>query len=139
MNTAAFVIEDGVAIPARVLAGAGPRESMYPVDSLKEGQGFGVSLLTGDPEKDTAEAITKRARQKQSQFSSLARSRKITLVTRFFDGSEGNESPFKSVAAPCLGVWHGGPAKEKAQRKKKDSAAAVAPAPVVPAEETIEL
>lgn len=125
-----FEIEDGVAIPARTLPNAGPRESMYPLDNLQKGQGFAISLADA---KDGD--FSKASRQKQSQMSSLAKTRKISLITRFFDGSEGNESPFKSVAAPCLGVWHDGPAKEK---KAKPAPAPVdpnaqAPAPVPPA------
>ena len=121
MNSAVFVIEDNVAIPARVLPNAGPRESMYPIDKITQGQCFAVSLAEAKPGEDGTPDYGKLARQKQSQFSSLAKSRGISLVTRFFDGSEGNESPFKSMPAPCLGVWHDGPAKPKKERKKKDA------------------
>lgn len=132
MNPAVFIIEDNVAIPARVLPNAGPRESMYPIDQLVKGQGFAVSLANTKAGADGVVDYGKAARQKQSQFSSLARSRDISLVTRFFDGSEGNESPFKSTPAPALGVWHDGPAKAKKERKKKD-AAVTAAAPETPA------
>lgn len=120
-NTPVFTIEDGVAIPARTLPNAGPRESMYPLDSLKEGQAFAIPV-----------ADSKASRQKQSQMSSLAKTRGISLITRFFDGSEGNQSPFPSTPAPCLGVWHGGPAKEKKPRKSKADAADAPAAPAAP-------
>lgn len=144
MNNAVFVIEDNVAIPARVLPNAGPRESMYPIDKITQGQCFAVSLAEAKPGEDGTPDYGKLARQKQSQFSSLAKSRGISLVTRFFDGSEGNESPFKSMPAPCLGVWHDGPAKPKKEKKVKPAAEsatpeapateanATAPAPPVP-------
>lgn len=124
MNNAVFVIEDNVAIPARVLPNAGPRESMYPIDKITQGQCFAVSLAEAKNGEDGTPDYGKLARQKQSQFSSLAKSRGISLVTRFFDGSEGNESPFKSTPAPCLGVWHDGPAKPKKEKKVKPAAAA---------------
>ncbi len=112
-----FTIESGVAIPARTIPNAGPRASKYPVDQLQEGQGFAVPLGTYD-ENDNFTAFApgsdeaqKQARQKQSQFSGLAKTRGIKLVTRYFATQEDN--PFTSVAAPCLGVWHGGPAEQK--------------------------
>lgn len=127
MNNAVFVIEDNVAIPARVLPNAGPRESMYPIDKIVKGQCFAVSLAEAKSGEDGTPDYGKLARQKQSQFSSLAKSRNISLVTRFFDGSEGNESPFASMPAPCLGVWHDGPAKPKKEKKAKPATEGAAP------------
>lgn len=125
-----FVIEDNVAIPARVLPTSGPRESKYPVDQLKEGQGFAIALGTyaGEGENETftpfsigSEEAEKQARQRQSQMSNLGGKRKIKLITRYFDGTPGNESPFKSTAAPCLGVWHGGVGEPRKRKSKKDA------------------
>lgn len=127
MNSAVFVIEDNVAIPARVLPNAGPRESMYPIDKIVKGQCFAVSLADAKPGEDGKPDYGKLARQKQSQFSSLAKSRDISLATRFFDGSEGNESPFASMPAPCLGVWHDGPAKPNKEKKVKPAAEGATP------------
>lgn len=93
-----FTIEENVALPPRTIPNAGPRESKYPVDTLQPGQAFAVPVTD-----------EKQARQKQSQFSGLAKSRGISLVTRFF----AENSPFKNTPAPCLGVWHDGPAKPK--------------------------
>lgn len=104
-----FQIESAVPLPPRTIPNAGPRESKYPVDQLQEGQAFAV------PVKDE-----KEARQKQSQMSGLAKTRGIKLVTRFF--REGEQSPFASTPAPCLGVWHGG----KADEKKADAGTAAA-------------
>lgn len=112
-DTVTFVIESGVALPPRTIPNAGPRESKYPVDSLQEGQAFAVPVTD-----------EKQARQKQSQFSGLAKTRGIKLVTRYFSGEEGSESPFANTPAPCLGVWHGGKATPK---KKKADASEAAP------------
>lgn len=117
-----FVIEDSVAIPARTIPNAGPRESKYPVGELNVGQGFAI------PVKDE-----KESRQKQSQMSSLARSRNIKLQTRFFSGEDGNVSPFKSTPAPCLGVWRVEGTATKRTPKAKTDPAPVAPAPEAPA------
>lgn len=109
----AFVIESGIAIPPRTIPNAGPRESKYPVDKLTKGQAFAVVV------KDE-----KEARQKQSQFSGLAKSRGIKLVTRFYSGEEGSKSPFPSTPGPCLGVWHDGPATPKPAKDSADANAA---------------
>ena len=133
---AVFTIESGIAIPARTIPNAGPRESKYPVDQLQEGQAFAV------PVRDE-----KEARQKQSQFSGLAKTRKISLVTRFYSGEGENVSPFPNTPAPCLGIWHNGAAKPKKVKKAdaneaadseaSDTASAVPAAPAT--EAAIEL
>lgn len=110
MNDAIFQIEQGIAIPARTIPNAGPRESKYPVDKLQPGQAFAV------PVKDE-----KEARQKQSQMSGLAKTRGIKLVTRFF--RDGEQSPFANTPAPCLGVWHGGEAEKKAEGEQAEGTA----------------
>lgn len=107
MNDPQFVVERGVAIPPRTIPNAGPRESKYPVDNLKEGEAFAVSV------KDE-----KEARQKQSQFSGLAKTRGIKLVTRYFQ----SDSPFANVQAPCLGVWHAGTRTAKAAPTQAEQA-----------------
>lgn len=139
--TTAFTIESNIAIPARTIPHAGPRESKYPVDQLQEGQAFAVAV------KDE-----KEARQKQSQFSGLAKSRGIKLVTRFFSGEEGSASPFANTPAPCLGIWHDGKAVPKAPKAPKSADAnadatntggeasdAAAPAPASTDAEALEL
>lgn len=134
MSEIAFVIEDGVAIPPRTVPNAGPRESKYPVDALKQGQSFAIALGTyGEDGSFTqfaagSEEAEKQARQKQSQMSGLAKNRKIKLLTRYYSGVEGLESPFASVKAPCLGVWHDGEAKPKQRKAKEENAAPQAPA-----------
>ena len=131
MSHVNFVIESGVAIPPRTIPNAGPRESQYPVDKLQEGQAFAIPLGTWNGEGDNAtfvpfaagsEEALKQSRQKQSQMSSLARTRNISLVTRYYSGATGSESPFSNVPAPCLGVWHDGAAKPKKPRKSKKDA-----------------
>lgn len=114
MTEATFVIESNIAIPPRTIPNAGPRDSKYPVDQMEEGQGFAIPISGAD-----AEAIEKSARQKQSQMSGLAKARGIKLVTRFYPGGEDGASPFASVPAPCLGVWHGGKADPKKPKAKK--------------------
>lgn len=110
--TTPFTIESNIAIPARTIPHAGPRESKYPVDQLQEGQAFAVSVRD-----------EKEARQKQSQFSGLGKSRGIKLVTRFFSGvSDETQSPFASTPAPCLGIWHMGKAEPKAPKAPKATA-----------------
>lgn len=112
-DTEIFTIESGVAIPARTIPSAGPRESKYPVDKLVQGQAFAVPVTD-----------EKQARQKQSQFSGLAKTRGIKLVTRFF----AKDSPFASVPAPCLGIWHDGPAVAKAAPAASDASPAASDA-----------
>lgn len=53
----------------------------------------------------------KQARQRQSQFSALAKSRGIKVSTRFFP-TDNEYTAGLGVAAPCLGVWHMGEAEE---------------------------
>jgi hypothetical protein len=120
-----FVIESGVALPPRTIPNAGPRESQYPVDKLTQGQAFAIPLGTYDEAGNFtafaagSDEALKQSRQKQSQMSSLARTRNISLVTRYYSGVGESQSPFSNVPAPCLGVWHDGPAKEKKPRKSK--------------------
>lgn len=102
MTSPAFTVVKNIPIPPRTIPNAGPRGSMYPVDDMEEGECFAVSVDS-----------PKQARQKQSQFSGLAKSRGIRLVTRFYSGEDGNDSPFEDTPAPCLGVWHGGEAEAK--------------------------
>jgi hypothetical protein len=84
-----FQIQKGIAIPPRTIPNAGPRQSKYPLDDMEPGDSFDIPV-----END------KQARQKQSQFSSLAKTRKIKLVTRYLS-AEG-----------VLRVWHNGDAPE---------------------------
>lgn len=123
-----FVIESGVAIPPRTIPNAGPRESQYPVDKLEKGQAFAIPLGKYDEAGNFtafaagSEEALKQSRQKQSQMSSLARTRNISLVTRYYSGEGDSVSPFAGVPAPCLGVWHDGEAKPKKERKSKKDA-----------------
>lgn len=102
MSNPEFTIVKNVPIPPRTIPTAGPRGSKYPIDSMEEGDCFPLEV------KDR-----KEGQQKQSQFSGLAKTRGIKLITRYYSGEEGNEPPFEGVTAPCLGVWHGGPAEVK--------------------------
>lgn len=110
MNAPAFTIANNIAIPARSVPNAGPRESKYPVDDLEEGQAFAVPVES-----------TKQARQKQSQFSGLAKTRGIKLVTRFIEKDEDNPG-FEGITAPFLAVWHAGPAPQKDDDANADTA-----------------
>jgi hypothetical protein len=84
-----FVIQKGIAIPPRTIPNAGPRQSKYPLDEMEQGDSFDITV-EGE----------KQARQKQSQFSSLAKTRRIKLVTRYL------------AAEGILRVWHDGDAPE---------------------------
>lgn len=84
-----FQINKGIAIPARTIPNAGPRQSKYPLDEMEQGDSFDI-VVEGE----------KQARQKQSQFSSLAKTRRIKLVTRYL------------AADSILRVWHDGDAPE---------------------------
>lgn len=116
MNTPVFQIANGIAIPARTIPNAGPRDSKYPVDDLQEGQAFFVNVTD-----------EKQARQKQSQFAGLAKSRGIKLVTRFI-ASEATDPGFKAaygdaVTYPILAAWHGGTVTEEEKAQKAERAA----------------
>ena len=80
-----FTINKGVAIPPRTIPNAGPRQSKYPLDEMEQGDSFDIPVES-----------EKQARQKQSQFSSLAKTRRIKLVTRYL------------AAEGLLRVWHDG-------------------------------
>lgn len=84
---ASFQINKSVPIPPRTIPNAGPRQSKYPLDEMEKGDSFDIPV---DSEK--------QARQKQSQFSSLAKTRKIKVVTRYL------------AADGLLRVWHDGEA-----------------------------
>lgn len=121
MNAPVFTIAKGVAIPARTLPTAGPRESKYPVDDLQPGDAFAVVCRD-----------EKEARQKQSQFSSLARTRKISLVTRIITKHEDNpgftDAEGNGLAVPFIAVWHDGAAKPKRVKKTAATEATTEPA-----------
>lgn len=93
-----FVINKGVAIPPRTIPNAGPRQSKYPLDDMEPGDSFDIPV-----END------KQARQKQSQFSSLAKTRRIKLTTRYL-AQEG-----------VLRVWHAGDAEAQAEGEEVES------------------
>jgi hypothetical protein len=94
--TTKFTIETGVAIPARQSFPRGARGSMYPLETMKEGQSFAI------PVKDKKEAD-----QKRSYLSSLAKSRDTKAVTRYF--------PDEGVVR----CWHGGPRAVEAAAEAK--------------------
>lgn len=140
MSEVLFVVESGVALPPRTIPNAGPRDSKYPVDQLQEGQSFAIPL--GNYNEDGSftafaggsEEAEKQARQKQSQMSGLAKNRGIKLTTRYFSGADAdNASPFASVKAPCLGVWHAGKATKKEKKADAPAAPAAPAAPQAPA------
>lgn len=145
MSEVTFVVETGVAVPPRKIPNAGPRESKYPVDRLQEGQAFAIPLGTHNEDGSFtafaagSEDAEKQARQKQSQMSGLARNRGIKLTTRYFSGAdEASQSPFSSTPAPCLGVWHAGPAKPRKAKGEDAPAAPAAPeAPQAPAADDV--
>lgn len=119
MNAPTFTIAGGIAIPNRTIPNAGPRDSKYPVDDLQEGQAFWVNLDAANGEK--------QARQKQSQFAGLAKSRGIKLVTRYI-ADESTDPGFKAaygdaVQYPILAVWHGGEVTEEEKQAKAARAA----------------
>lgn len=95
-----FTINKGVAIPPRTIPNAGPRQSKYPLDEMTPGDSFDIPVES-----------EKQARQKQSQFSSLAKTRKIKVVTRYLS-AEG-----------LLRVWHDGEATEEATEAEAAEAA----------------
>lgn len=101
MNTpanTAFLVRKAVPLPPRTIPNAGPRTTKYPLDSMEAGDAFGISVES-----------EKQARQRQSQFSALAKSRGIKLSTRYF--AEDNEvTEALGISAPALGVWHMGEA-----------------------------
>lgn len=104
----AFLVRKAVPLPPRTIPNAGPRTTKYPLDEMVAGDAFGIGV-----------ASEKQARQRQSQFSALAKSRKIKLSTRYF--AEGNEfTEALGVAAPCLGVWHMGEADEGTEGGAED-------------------
>lgn len=98
-----FQISKGIAIPPRTIPNAGPRQSKYPLDDMEPGDSFDIPV-EGD----------KQARQKQSQFSSLAKTRKIKLVTRYL------------AAEGLLRVWHDGEAPEAEATAEEQAEAAEA-------------
>lgn len=98
-----FTINKSVPIPPRTIPNAGPRQSKYPLDDMEKGDSFDISV---DSEK--------QARQKQSQFSSLAKTRKIKLVTRYLS------------AENVLRVWHDGEAAADAPAATDADVAAAA-------------
>lgn len=126
MNTpanTAFLVRKAVPLPPRTIPNAGPRSSKYPLDGMEPGDAFGISVES-----------EKQARQRQSQFSALAKNRKIKLSTRYF--AEDNEvTEALGVTAPALGVWHMGAAEEGDAGAEGDHGEAVEPA----GDEEIEL
>ncbi len=93
MSDFEFTIDDNIEIPKREAA-FGPRGSKYPIDELEEGQSFAVHVEVSEAgvvnRKDgttkhltLAETTKRKAAQLQSMFSSLAKKRGITLLTRF--------------------------------------------------------
>lgn len=82
-----FQVNKGIPIPPRTIPNAGPRQTKYPLDEMEAGDSFDVAVEN-----------EKQARQKQSQFSSLAKTRGIKVVTRYLS------------AESVLRVWHDGPA-----------------------------
>lgn len=99
-STTAYLVRKAVPLPPRVIPNAGPRTTKYPLDDMEAGDSFAISV---DNEK--------QARQRQSQFSALAKSRGIKVSTRFFP-TDNEYTAGLGVAAPCLGVWHMGEAEE---------------------------
>lgn len=119
----AFLVRKAVPLPPRTIPQPGPRTTKYPLDQMEAGDAFGISVES-----------EKQARQRQSQFSALARSRKIKLSTRYFaDDNEYTEQ--LGISAPALGVWHMGPADEGTEGGAEDEDGTA----VAPAEETAEL
>jgi hypothetical protein len=111
-NTA-FLVRKAVPLPPRTIPNAGPRTTKYPLDSMEPGDAFGISVES-----------EKQARQRQSQFSALAKARKIKLSTRYF--AEANEvTEALGVTAPALGVWHMGEATEDEAGAEDENGAAV--------------
>ncbi|MES2704815.1 MAG: hypothetical protein V4649_19400 [Bacteroidota bacterium] len=96
-----FTINKGIAIPPRTIPNAGPRQSKYPLDDMEQGDSFDIVVES-----------EKQARQKQSQFSSLAKTRRIKLVTRYL------------AAEGLLRVWHDGDAPEQAEATEAEQAEA---------------
>lgn len=104
----AFLVRKAVPLPPRTIPNAGPRTTKYPLDSMEAGDAFGISVES-----------EKQARQRQSQFSALAKSRGIKLSTRYF--AEANEvTEALGVEAPALGVWHMGAADEGTEGGAED-------------------
>lgn len=99
-STTAFLVRKAIPLPPRTIPNAGPRQTKYPLDDMEAGDAFAIPV---DNEK--------QARQRQSQFSALAKSRGITVSTRFF-ATDNDTTKGLGVAAPCLGVWHLGDAVE---------------------------
>lgn len=102
-----FKIEEGVEIPKREM-NFGPRGSKYPLLDMKEGQSFALQIVGKEGQKDgkgnpltAKEDALRKARQKQSYFSSFGKRNGIKVVTRF------NE------ADGTLRVWHDGKAEAK--------------------------
>ena len=95
-DNVAFLVRKAVPLPPRTIPTAGPRQTKYPLDSMEEGDAFGITVTD-----------EKQARQRQSQFSALAKSRGIKVSTRFF-AADNEVTAALGVAAPCLGVWHMG-------------------------------
>lgn len=122
--TVAFLVRKAVPLPPRTIPQAGPRTTKYPLDQMEAGDAFGISVES-----------EKQARQRQSQFSALAKSRKIKLSTRYF-GDDNEVTEALGVSAPCLGVWHMGEAEDEAAAGAEDEQGnAVAPGAEDEAEE----
>mgnify|MGYP003433254095 CR=1 FL=1 len=99
-STTAYLVRKAVPLPPRTIPNAGPRQTKYPLDDMEAGDSFAIPV---DNEK--------QARQRQSQFSALAKSRGIKVSTRFFPTDNAYTAGL-GCAAPCLGVWHMGEADE---------------------------
>ena len=96
-------IEDNVEIPKREM-NFGPRGSQYPIADMSQGQSFALVITgkSGQKKQDGTELTVqedaeRKARQKQSYFSSLGKRLGINVVTRY--SPESGE----------LRVWHNGP------------------------------
>ena len=103
-----------VSIPARSVTSA-PRESKFPLAALVaagEGSAFAIALRDENGNAYEGDELKKKASQRQSQMSQLAKTRGIKLTTRVIEKQEDNH--FDGVSVPLLGVWYTGPATAKA-------------------------
>ncbi len=123
----AFTIQ-AAEMPSKVVA-SGPRQSIYPVDQLiaaGPGNAFAIPLRDENGNAYEGEDLKAKSSQRQSQMSSLAKTRKAKLVTRLI--TDANDNPFVGQEVPLLGVWYAGPADETKRRKKAGSEVPAAPA-----------
>lgn len=119
-------IEDNVVLPKRE-ANFGERQPgpvTAALQSMKEGQGFVLPIEGKD-----AEAIEKRARQKQSSFSGIGKRLGIFIKTRFVNAEPGEGadayivSKWNEVKGPFLVVQHAGARPDEALTPEETEAA----------------